>query len=64
VLPTVLAAACVTVPQLKRRVRRAVLAIDPSTAEERHQRALVDRRVEYHPGEDGMASLGRVRSSV
>jgi hypothetical protein len=48
VLPTVLAAACVTVPQLKRRVRRAVLAIDPSTAEERHQRALVDRRVEYH----------------
>jgi len=57
VLPGVLAAGCVTVPQLRRRVRRAVLALDPATAEERHQRALADRRVEYHPGEDGMASL-------
>ena len=57
VLPPVLAAGCVTVPQLKRRVRRAVLAIDPSTAEQRHQRALSERRVEYHQGEDGMASL-------
>jgi Domain of unknown function (DUF222)/HNH endonuclease len=57
VLPPVLAAGCVTVPQLKRRVRRAVLALDPSTAEQRHQQALSERRVEYHPGEDGMASL-------
>jgi Domain of unknown function (DUF222)/HNH endonuclease len=57
VLPPVLAAGCVTVPQLKRRVRRAVLALDPSTAEQRHQQALAERRVEYHPGEDGMASL-------
>jgi hypothetical protein len=57
VLPPVLAAACITVPQLKRRVRRAVLALDPATAEQRHQRALCERRVEYHPGEDGMASL-------
>jgi hypothetical protein len=57
VLPPVLAAGCVTVPQLKRRVRRAVLALDPATAEERHQRAVADRRVEFQPGEDGMASL-------
>jgi Domain of unknown function (DUF222)/HNH endonuclease len=57
VLPLVLAAGCVTVPQLRRRVRRAVLALDPSTAEQRHRRALAERRVEYHPGEDGMASL-------
>src|SRR6185503_9547128 len=57
VLPDVLAAGCVTVPQLRRRVRRAVLALDPGTAEQRHQQALGDRRVEYHPGEDGMASL-------
>jgi len=57
VLPPVLAAGCVTVPQLKRQVRRAVLALDPSTAEQRHQRAVSERRVEYHPGEDGMASL-------
>ena len=57
VLPGVLAAGCVTVPQLKGRVRRAVLALDPSTAEQRHQRAVAERRVEYHPGEDGMAVL-------
>src|SRR6185503_2748927 len=57
VLPPVLAAGCVTVPQFTRRVRRAVLALDPSTAEQRHQRAVCDRRVEYHPGEDGMATL-------
>jgi hypothetical protein len=57
VLPPVLATACVTVPQLRRRVRRAVLALDPAAAEARHQRALAERRVEYHPGEDGMASL-------
>ncbi|HEU5268996.1 MAG TPA: DUF222 domain-containing protein, partial [Jatrophihabitans sp.] len=57
VLPPVLAAGCVTVPQLRRRVRRAVLALDPTTAEQRHQRALAERRVEYHPGEDGMACL-------
>lgn len=57
VLPPVLAAGCITVPQLRRRVRRAVLALDPATAEQRHQRALADRRVEYHPGEDGMACL-------
>ena len=57
VLPSVLAAACVTVPQLRRRVRRAVLVLDPAAAEQRHQRALADRRVEYQPGEDGMAAL-------
>lgn len=39
VMPPVLAAGCVTVPQLLRRVRRAILALDPSTAEQRHQRA-------------------------
>jgi hypothetical protein len=57
VLPPVLAAGCITVPQLRRRVRRAVLALDPATAEQRHQRARAERRVEYHPGEDGMAAL-------
>ena len=57
VLPSVLAAGTVTVRQLQGRVRRAVLALDPATAEQRHQRAVADRRVEYYPGEDGMASL-------
>jgi len=57
VLPGVLAAGTVTVPQLKGRVRRAVLALDPATAEQRHQRAVAERRIEYRPEEDGMASL-------
>lgn len=56
VLPN-LAGRCVTVPQLRRRVRRAALALDPATAEVRHQRALAERRVVYCPDEDGMASL-------
>ena len=57
VLPAVLAAGCITVPQLQRRVRRAVLALDPAGAERRHQRAVAERQVEYRPGEDGMAAL-------
>jgi phosphoribosyl-ATP pyrophosphohydrolase len=57
VLPSVLAAGTVTVRQLHGRVRRAVLALDPATAEQRHQRALAERRVEYRPEEDGMAGL-------
>lgn len=57
VLPSMLAGGCVSVPQLRRRVRRAVLALDPAGAERRHQRAVTERRVEYRPEEDGMASL-------
>ena len=59
VLPGVLAAGTVTVPQLKGRVRRAVLALDPATAEQRHQRASAERRIEYRPEEDGMAACTR-----
>jgi hypothetical protein len=57
VLPPLLDAGCVTVPQFRQRVRRAAMALDPVTAEERHQRALADRTVGYVPGDDGMASL-------
>ncbi|MFL6163057.1 MAG: DUF222 domain-containing protein [Jatrophihabitantaceae bacterium] len=57
VLPALLDGRCVTVPQLRQRARRAALALDPVTAEERHWRALADRTVGYVPGEDGMASL-------
>src|SRR3954453_24002376 len=57
VLPALLDGRCVTVPQLRQRARRAALALDPVTAEQRHQRALADRTVGYVPGEDGMASL-------
>jgi hypothetical protein len=57
VLPPLLDGRCVTVPQLRARVRRAAMALDPVTAEERHRRALVDRTVGYVPGEDGMVSM-------
>jgi Domain of unknown function (DUF222) len=60
VLPPLLDGRCVTVPQLRRRVRRAAMALDPVTAEERHQRARCDRMVGYFPGEDGMAALSVV----
>jgi Domain of unknown function (DUF222) len=57
VLPPLLEGRCVTVPRFRARVRRAAMALDPVSAEERHQRALADRTVGYVPGEDGMASL-------
>src|SRR3954451_2695 len=57
VLPPLLDGRCVTVPQFRQRVRRACMALDPVTAEERHQRALADRTVGYVPGEDGMTTL-------
>src|SRR3954451_10153946 len=57
VLPPLLDGRCVTVPQFRARVRRACLALDPVTAEQRHRRALADRTVGYVPGDDGMAAL-------
>jgi Domain of unknown function (DUF222) len=57
VLPPLLEGRCVTVPRFRARVRKACMALDPVSAEERHQRALADRTVGYVPGEDGMASL-------
>jgi len=57
VLPPLVDGRCVTVPQLRARARRAAMALDPVSAEERHRRALADRTVGFIPGEDGMASL-------
>jgi hypothetical protein len=57
VLPPLVDGRCVTVPQFRARVRRAAMALDPVSAEERHQRALADRTVGFIPGADGMASL-------
>jgi hypothetical protein len=51
VLPPLLDGRCASVPQFRARVRRACMALDPVTAEERHQRALADRTVGYVPGE-------------
>jgi len=46
-----------TVPQFRQVVRRAVLARDPSTAEQRHQAAVADRCVAVTADDDGMAWL-------
>jgi len=47
-----------TVPQFRQLVRRAVLALDPGTAEQRHARAVADRCVAIYSDDDGMAWLG------
>ncbi len=46
-----------TVAAFRAAVQRAVLAVDPRQAEERHQAALEDRRVCVRPVADGMAEL-------
>ena len=46
-----------TVSQLRQSVRRAAIALDPSTAEQRQRRALADRRVGFQPLDDGMVQL-------
>ncbi len=43
--------------QLAGSVRRAVLAVAPRDAEERHERSVADRRVEFFPLPDGMAGM-------
>ena len=45
------------VVKLRKRVRRAVIAVDPASAEERRVRSLADRRVWVTPADDGMAWL-------
>jgi Domain of unknown function (DUF222) len=46
-----------TVSQLRQSVRRAAVRMDPAKAEQRHQRAVADRRVGFQPCDDGMALL-------
>ena len=46
-----------TVPQLRARIRRAELALNPAAAAIRHQRARSERRIELHPARDGMGWL-------
>ncbi|MDQ2839198.1 MAG: HNH endonuclease [Actinomycetota bacterium] len=43
--------------QLKRSAKRALLALDPSTAEEKRQRAVAAREVRIAPADQGMAWL-------
>ena len=53
----VAAAAGRTRAQLAGRLRRAVLAADPTAAQRRQQKAKAERRVEVFPLSDGMAGL-------
>jgi hypothetical protein len=46
-----------TVAEFKRSVQRAVLAVDPASAAERHERAVAERTIERMPQPDGMGSL-------
>ena len=46
-----------TLAQLKAALARAVIAVDPDGAEQRHRQARRDRRVVITPEADGMASL-------
>ena len=50
-------AATVTSTTLRRRCERAVIAIDPGGAEERHSRRVRERYVSRWPASDGMAGL-------
>lgn len=46
-----------TLAEFRRSVRRAVLAVQPMTAEEAHERAAADRSVSRYPEPDGMALI-------
>ena len=49
--------------QLRDRLRRAVLAVDPTTAQRRQEKAKAERRVELFPLTDGMAGLTYIDSA-
>ncbi len=46
-----------TTTQIKRRVRRLAIAVDPAAAERRYKSAVDERRVEVDPNPDGTADL-------
>lgn len=47
-----------TLGQFTTAIRRAVLAVDPATAEEKHERSRADRRLVFNPPtDDGMVEL-------
>jgi hypothetical protein len=52
-----------SVAQLRRCLKRAVMAVEPKTAAERAKRAHADRTLEWSPLEDGMAELRLVASA-
>ena len=46
-----------TAAQLRTAIKRAIIAVDPDGAQERHEAARKGRRVALNPEDDGMASL-------
>lgn len=52
-----------TVSELRRSLRRAVLAADPAAAHDAHRRAAAGRRVDYWALPDGMAELRAVATA-
>ncbi len=46
-----------TVGEFRRAIRRAVQSVDTRSAEQRHVRAVADRRVAQFPDQDGMTAL-------
>jgi hypothetical protein len=50
--------------QLRRSVRRAVVAADPKGAQERHEKAQLGRRVDLYPQEDGMGTVAATTSAA
>ncbi|MEO6703273.1 MAG: DUF222 domain-containing protein [Jatrophihabitantaceae bacterium] len=43
--------------QLKQSLARALLTLDPATAQQRHERATAERKVGFQPADDGMVEL-------
>ena len=53
-----------TVGQLRRCLRRAVLAADPDSAADRVRKAHAERKLEWWPLQDGMAELRLIASAT
>jgi hypothetical protein len=61
IVPT---AARYTAGDLRRRVQRAVIAVDPGDAQQRHERAKDDRGVDWQPRSEGMVALQAEMTAV
>jgi hypothetical protein len=57
-------AAAQTPGELRRSLQRAVISLDPATAQQRHELAVEDREVSLNPLPDGMASMPVVLRAV
>jgi Domain of unknown function (DUF222) len=53
-----------TVSELRRRLRRLVIAANPKTAADRHAEAVAARKVEWWAGQDGMGELRLIAAAA